>query len=210
MGRCFGRRVEIRPVRKMPPPSPCGQPQLNRVDQLPTYKCTACGTALPELPPPTCPGCNRRLIHNPQAPTSVFARRVSPALAGSVLLAVTLGTCFACVASSVKQQQAERAAGNKTAGEILGAWVACERYVGERLLAPGPYRFPREEYFVHTSRLAADSASIGGSVRYRVRGYVDTQSATPGTLRRKPFVCDVHQDEETWAFDWVEIVNNVE
>lgn len=174
--------------------------------------CSACRTLLTDPPPQICPGCNRRLTHSTQDPKPLLARRVSPALAGSVLLAVALGTCFACVTASVKQQRAERAGSNQPTDEPLGAWLACERYVGERLLALGPYRFPRGQYLIHTSRLDPDSTTMGGSVRYRVRGYVDAQSTTPGALRRKPFVCEVHQNDgdSYWALDRAAIVNNVE
>lgn len=103
------------------------------------FSCTACGTALPNPPLPFCPGCGRRMIFpsaRVPAKNHILTQRVPTLVTCSVLGAILVGTCFASIYSSAASRPVE------SEDRSVGAWVACQEFVEQRLLSPGSAKFP--------------------------------------------------------------------
>jgi hypothetical protein len=114
---------------------------------------------------------------------------VPPVAILGLVVTVLFGGCYACV--GYYSEGGAGAVAIERERLPAKAWVACQQFVGQRLIAPGSAKYPWD-FQSHVSEI--------GPGRFRAAAYVDAQSGF-GALLRKPFVCEVHQDGDRWRLD---------
>lgn len=77
-------------------------------------------------------------------------------------------------------------------GEAVGAWVVCQQFLEDRLVAPSTAEYP--------SGYSDYTRSLGGG-RFRVDAYVDAQNSF-GAMIRTDFSCTVdYQGNDNWRLE---------
>jgi hypothetical protein len=79
--------------------------------------------------------------------------------------------------------------------DTIGAWVACQEFVGKRLKAPSTADY--QSYDKGGVTIKTDSS-------FTVRGYVDAQNSF-GAKLRSTYTCEVHSAANQWILDDITI-----
>jgi hypothetical protein len=126
-----------------------------------------------------CKHCGRDL-----APAATVLEPLKPSTgAATVGKALAVG-CLGFIALMIIMSLQDGGSSSSKQGSTAGAYDVCQKFVTDRLRAPGSARFPS---------ITADGVQSTdlGDGRYSVRAYVDSQNGF-GALLRMTFACEVN------------------
>lgn len=107
-------------------------------------------------------------------------------IASTVILAYVFVDAF--------RPSAEQRAAAQARERLIGARLACQQFVRDRLLSPSTATFG-----------ATDAAPLAGaSTQYRVAGYYDAQNIG-GAMLRGRYVCETRLDGEKWLLARIDL-----